>query len=76
MRMVLTNATSGEPVDLTPRIKKGDACADLDPTSTSYECYDGNRYTINTDNVAVVNYRDKSQSVDDLHWEVTWLGLC
>ena len=76
VRMVLTNATSGEPVDLTPRIKKGDACADLDPTSTSYECYDGNRYTINTDNVAVVNYRDKSQSVDDLHWEGTWLGLC
>ena len=75
----LTNATAGEPVDLSPRITKAspvDACdAEGEPGAGEF-CYGGNTYTASTTNVAIINYRDETQRLTDIHWDVQWLGVC
>ena len=75
VRFALQDATAGEPMDLTPRLTNDStACVDGDPGAGA--CYDGNKYTINTNNVVVIHYRDQTQRADNVHWEVTWLGKC
>ena len=76
----LTNAVGGEPIDLNPRITKTspvDACdTDGEPATSTESCYGGDTYTTTTTHATIINYRDETQSVQDLHWEVDWLGLC
>ena len=77
-RIVLTNGTGGIPVDMTPRLTlvAADPCDVDGEPGAGQSCYDGNKYTVNTDNVVVINYRDENQRVSNLEWHLTWLGGC
>ena len=58
---VVANATSGEPVDLTPPYTKDDSGTDPDVSS-------GAEYK------TVVSYADKNQFMLDVPWTIEWLG--
>ena len=76
----LTNAVGGEPIDLNPRVSKSDpvdACdTDGEPSTTTELCFGGDTYTATTTHATIINYRDETQSLNNIHWEVDWLGLC
>ena len=76
----LTNAVGGEPIDLNPRINKRSPVEVCDtngePATTTELCYGGDMYSSTTTHATIINYRDETQSVNDMHWEVDWLGLC
>ena len=79
MTFQLTNAVGGEPIDLLPRITQAspvDACNAEGEPATGELCFGGNTYTATTTHATVINYRDETQSVNNMHWEVDWLGLC